>query len=183
MIIPLSPRSRPHQQVTQKQIPVHNIYHFNYYYYSYRDCGKTATYCYTVPPIWHHFFLFVIIITISSVYVYVYRCKMEIKIHFTLHFTPFATWVRDALEVAYDHVRQSLKRTAARRKRLYDVKAVNRKFPVGSWVLRYYPPAAQNKLGSPWVGPQQVVRMATEPLQWAFKRIQKHLSSSFTLTT
>ena len=74
---------------------------------------------------------------------------------------PFATWVRDALEVAYDHVRHSLHRTAARRKRLYDVKAVNRKFPVGSWVLRYYPPAAQKKLGSPWVGPQQVVRQAT----------------------
>ena len=26
---------------------------------------------------------------------------------------PFATWVRDALEVAYDHVRHSLQRTAA----------------------------------------------------------------------
>ena len=62
---------------------------------------------------------------------------------------PFATWVRDALEVSYDHVRESLNRTAARRKRLYDTKAVNRKFPVGSWVLRYYPPAAQHKLGSP----------------------------------
>ena len=74
---------------------------------------------------------------------------------------PFATWVRDALEVAYDHVRHTLQRTAARRKRLYDVKAVNRKFPVESWVLRYYPAAAQNKLGSPWVGPQQVVRQAT----------------------
>ena len=48
---------------------------------------------------------------------------------------PFATWVRDAL----DHIRHSHHRTAARRKRLYDVKAVNRKFPVGSWVLRYYP--------------------------------------------
>ena len=72
----------------------------------------------------------------------------------------FATWVRDALEVAYDHIRHSLHGTAARRKRLYDVKAVNRKFPVGSWVLRYYPPAAQRKLGSPWVGPQ-VVRQAT----------------------
>ena len=47
---------------------------------------------------------------------------------------PFAAWVRDALEVAYDQVRHSLNRTAARRKRLYDVKAVNRKFPVGSWV-------------------------------------------------
>ena len=74
---------------------------------------------------------------------------------------PFAVWVRDALEVAYDQVRHSLHRTAARRKHLYDVKAVNLKFPVGSWVLRYYPPVAQKKLGSPWVGPQQVVRQAT----------------------
>ena len=79
----------------------------------------------------------------------------------TLHHTPFATWVRNALEVAYDHVRHTLQRTAARRKRLYDVKAVNRKFPVGSWVLRYYPPAAQKKLGSPLVGPKQVVQQAT----------------------
>ena len=31
---------------------------------------------------------------------------------------PFATWVRDALEVAYDHVRDSLQKSAARRKRL-----------------------------------------------------------------
>ena len=74
---------------------------------------------------------------------------------------PFATWVRDALEVAYDHVRSSLRKTASRRKRLYDTKAVNRKFPVGSWVLRYYPPAVQHKLGSPWIGPHQVVRQAT----------------------
>ena len=74
---------------------------------------------------------------------------------------PFVTWVWDALEVAYDHVRHSLHRTATRRKHLYYVKAVNRKFPVGSWVLRYYTPAAQKKLGSPSVGPQQVVRQAT----------------------
>ena len=74
---------------------------------------------------------------------------------------PFATWVRDALEVAYDHVRELLHRTTARQKRLYDTKAVNRKFPVGSWVLRYYPPSAQHKLGSPWIGPNQVVRQAT----------------------
>ena len=74
---------------------------------------------------------------------------------------PFATWVCDTLEVAYDHVRESHHRMAARRKRLYDTKAVNRKFPIGSWVLRYYPPAAQHKLGSPWIGPHQVVRQAT----------------------
>ena len=82
---------------------------------------------------------------------------------------PFATWVRDALEVACDHVSHSLHRTAARRQRLYDVKAVNRKVPVGSWVLRYYPPAAQKKLGSPWIGPQQVVPKLPA-IQWAFKR-------------
>ena len=41
---------------------------------------------------------------------------------------PFATWVCDALEVAYDHVRGSLRKTASRRKRLYETKAVNRKF-------------------------------------------------------
>ena len=28
-------------------------------------------------------------------------------------------------------------------------------------MLRYYPPAAQHKLGSPWIGPNQVVRQAT----------------------
>ena len=28
-------------------------------------------------------------------------------------------------------------------------------------MLRYYPPAAQHKLGSPWIGPHQVGRQAT----------------------
>ena len=28
-------------------------------------------------------------------------------------------------------------------------------------MLRYYPPAAQHKLGSPWIGPNQVVCQAT----------------------
>ena len=32
---------------------------------------------------------------------------------------------------------------------------------MGSWVSRYYPPAAHHKLGSPWIGPHQVVRQAT----------------------
>ena len=88
---------------------------------------------------------------------------------------PFATWVRDALEVAYDHVRESLHRTAARRKRFYDITAVNRKFPVGSWVLRYYPLAAQHKLGYPWIGPYQVVRQATGLTVGIQKDPEKHI--------
>ena len=87
--------------------------------------------------------------------------SLELNAYMMWHHNLFATWVRDALEVAYDHVRSSLRKTASRRKRLYETKAVNRKFPVGSWVLRYYPPTAQHKLGSPWIGPHQVVRQAT----------------------
>ena len=62
---------------------------------------------------------------------------------------PFATWVRDALEVAYDHVRGSLRKTTSRRKRLYDTKAVNRKFPVGSG---YYD-INHRPLNTNWVPP------------------------------
>ena len=79
------------------------------------------------------------------------------------------------------HVRETLDRTAARRKRLYDTKAVNRKFPVGSWVLRYYPPAAQHKLGSPWIGPHQVVRQATGHTV-GIQKDQKNLSYLFMWT-
>ena len=77
-------------------------------------------------------------------------CKLRVNREHNKSPHPFATWVRDALEVAYVHVRESLHRTAAQRKRIYDVKAVNRKFPVG-----------KHKLGSPWIGPNQVVRQAT----------------------
>ena len=95
---------------------------------------------------------------------------------------PFAGWVRDALEVAYDHVRQSLHRTAAWRKRLHDVKAVNRKFPVGSWVLRYYPPAAQKKLASLGLGLNKWFdRLPATPL--AYREDRTPPLSSFTLTT
>ena len=93
---------------------------------------------------------------------------------------PFATWVRDALEVAYDHVRESLNRTAARRKRLYDTKAVNRKFPVGSWVLRCYPPPPPHSTS--WVLPgldpsRSFVR--PQVIRLAFRRHRKSPSCLF----
>ena len=94
---------------------------------------------------------------------------------------PFATWVQHSLEVAYDHVRESLHRTVAHRKRLYDTKAVNRKFPVGSWVLRYYP----QLLSTSWVLPgldltKSFVRPPVIPL--VSKRTRKNLSCLFMWT-
>jgi len=72
----------------------------------------------------------------------------------------YTNWVRAAIYTAYDEVRGQQQRATQRQKRYYDTKAVSRDFPLGSWVLRYYPPKKQHKLGSPWTGPWKVVRNA-----------------------
>ena len=53
-------------------------------------------------------------------------------------------------------------RATHRQKRNNDSKAVARTFPIGCWVLRYYPPARKNKLCSPWIGPYKV----RAPMEW-----------------
>ena len=69
----------------------------------------------------------------------------------------YAIWVRDALEEAYDQVRQHSGQAVQRQKRLYDRRAVKRKFAVGDWVMRFYTPAKKCKLDSPWIGPYLIV--------------------------
>ena len=54
-------------------------------------------------------------------------------------------------------------RATHRQKRNYDSKAMARTFPIGCWVLRYYPPVRKDKLCSPWIGPYKVVRA---PMEW-----------------
>ena len=74
--------------------------------------------------------------------------------------SPYAVWVRDALEVAYDHVHRHSGQAVQRQKRLYDRRAVRRLFAVGDWALRYYSPAKKCKLDSAWVGRYLVVSLA-----------------------
>ena len=62
--------------------------------------------------------------------------------------SPYAVWVRDVLEVAYDQVRRHSGQAVQRQKRLYDRRAVRRLFTVGDWVLCYYPPAKKCKFDS-----------------------------------
>ena len=73
---------------------------------------------------------------------------------------PYALWVRDALEVAYDQVRRHSGQAVRRQKRLYDRRVVRRLFAVGDWTLRYYPPAKKCQLDLPWIGPYLVVSLA-----------------------
>ena len=71
--------------------------------------------------------------------------------------SPYAIWVRDALEEAYEQVRLHSGQAVQRQKRLYDRRAVKRNFTVGDWVMRYYAPAKKCKLDSAWIGPYLVV--------------------------
>ena len=73
---------------------------------------------------------------------------------------PYAVWVRDALEVAYDQVRCNTGQAFRRQTRLFDKRAVKRMFAVRDWTLRYYRPAKKCKLDSPWLGPYLVVSHA-----------------------
>ena len=67
--------------------------------------------------------------------------------------SPYAIWVCDALEEAYEQVRLHSGQAVQRQKRLYDRRAVKRNFTVGDWVMRYYAPAKKCKLDSAWIGP------------------------------
>ena len=67
---------------------------------------------------------------------------------------PYAVWVCDALEVAYNQVCRHSGQAVQRQKKLYDRRAVRR-----LWVMRYYPPAKKCKLDSVWVGPFLVVSL------------------------
>ena len=49
--------------------------------------------------------------------------------------SPYAIWVRDALEEAYEQVRLHSGQAVQRQKRLYDRRAVKRIFSLGDWVM------------------------------------------------
>ena len=71
--------------------------------------------------------------------------------------SPYAIWVRDALEEAYEQVRQHAGQAVQRKKRLYDRRAVKQQFAVGDWAMRFYTPTKKCKLDSPWIGPYLIV--------------------------
>ena len=73
--------------------------------------------------------------------------------------SPYAIWIRDALEEAYEQVRQHSGQVVQRQKRLYDHRAVKRLFVVGDWVMRFYTPAKKCKLDSTLIGPYLIVSL------------------------
>ena len=90
--------------------------------------------------------------------------------------SPFAVWVRDALEVAFDQVHRHSCQAVQRQKRLYDQRAVRRLFAISDWVMRYYPADKKCKLDSVWVGPYLVMSIVGGAVG-----IQKHPDSPIPL--
>lgn len=62
------------------------------------------------------------------------------------------------MEMSFSIVHENLRSSFKRQKRYYDIKLKPRAFPPGDLVWRWYPPKAQQKLGSGWNRPYTVVR-------------------------
>ena len=72
----------------------------------------------------------------------------------------YALWVRDALEVAYDHVRRHADQAVRRQKQLNDKRAAKTCVCCRGLDFEVLPPAKKCKLDSPWLGPYLVVSLA-----------------------
>ena len=83
---------------------------------------------------------------------------------------PYALWVRDTLELAYDQVRSNAHQTVRRQKHLYDQRGVKRMFTVGYCTVQYYPLAKKCKLDSPWLAPTWLCRSADGRLVSSYSR-------------
>jgi hypothetical protein len=77
-------------------------------------------------------------------------------------YVEYVEWVREAAESAFDIVRKELKKASIRQARHYNKLSGDPSYKVGDWVLLYYPPVANQKLGLKFIGPFQVLEVISE---------------------
>ena len=78
---------------------------------------------------------------------------------------------------AYCLVRQNLRKSTERQKRLYDTNTQTQSFQHGDWVWVVYPPEVKKKFGQGWNGPYLVINR----LGSVNYRVQKSESSVVTV--
>ena len=76
--------------------------------------------------------------------------------------TEYVEWLKQALRQCHELAQDNLKSAAIRQKRNYDKGCRETKFEVGAFVWRWYPPAANRKLGKGWTGPYRVIACPSE---------------------
>ena len=73
----------------------------------------------------------------------------------------YVEWLRTTLRDVYQYAQGQLKANAKRQKHYYDIRAKPNNYPVGTYVWRWYPPAAKGKLAKGWTGPYRVMSRPT----------------------
>jgi transposase InsO family protein len=74
----------------------------------------------------------------------------------------YAQWMQSVFNKSFDLAHSQLGKAAKRQKKGYDKNLKPRKFEIGNWVWRWYPPKAGMKLGLGWTGPYLVVGIISE---------------------
>lgn len=74
----------------------------------------------------------------------------------------YVEWVRAAMEESFERCRRDLHEAALRQARHYNRISGDPAYKEGQWVLLFYPPVANLKLGLKFLGPYQVKRRITE---------------------
>ena len=83
---------------------------------------------------------------------YPYTCSIE-----------YVEWIKGSMRENFELVRNRLERVAETQKKHYDKRAELRKFDIGDWVLRVYPPnMSKNKLNYRHIGPFLVTKKLGE---------------------
>jgi dUTPase len=70
----------------------------------------------------------------------------------------YVEWIKHSLQHTYQYANKQLKTNAKRQKHYYDLKAKPTTYQVGTYVWRWYWPAARGKLSKGWVGPFKVIK-------------------------
>ena len=74
----------------------------------------------------------------------------------------YVEWVRRATGEAFEFARENLGKSAVRQERLYNRRSDIRRYNIGDWVWRWYPPKAKEKLGKGWTGPYLILDKLTD---------------------
>ena len=74
----------------------------------------------------------------------------------------YIEWMRDAMQRAVDIAHENLQTSFQKQKKYHDLKLKHRQFEIGTKVLRWYPPKANQKLGLGWTGPYVIHRKLSD---------------------
>jgi len=95
-----------------------------------------------------------------------YGCKADkrpwVRSDGSTHYFDYVEEKRKLMMTAFAAARSVLRKSAVRQERGFNVHLKCRQFQPGDWVLKWYKPAADLKLGKGWIGPYVVTKVISD---------------------